>query len=346
MTTATTATTASAATTHATRPAVAAAATAAATVTSTRPAAVPAPSGRTAAPGGPLLTPAVAARELELRRGDFELAVQLGRVRTVPDPAGGHRRVTAREVARLRAAGDFPEGLRERVRTVGTAEGAELMGIAPGRFTRLARAGRLTPVRCYLNRYRAVVWLYLAEELVELAMRQPELLAGRHPEADVAGQDRRPRNWRHRRIALLARATDDEWEHAAAVASALDGALLGDLVPDPHERACLRRLQPETLRVHPDSPIAQGILDTLVLADEPDEIDWYRLRLVEALADARDQCPAPRPLDGPAPAGCTPGPVEPPVPRPPGARPRRGLLGRLSRANRPDRGGRRPGRGS
>ncbi|MEU9102663.1 DUF6397 family protein [Streptomyces sp. NPDC048361] len=251
-----------------------------------------------AAPAAPpaerRLAPGAAARELELRRGEFELAVQLGHVRTVPDPGGGHRRVTAREVARLRAAADFPEVLREKVRTVGTSEGADLLGVAPGRFTKLARTGRLTPVRCYLNRYRAVVWLYLADEVVELALREPELLSGRHPEPD-GSQDWRARNWRSRRIAMLHRQSDDQWELAAAIASALDGAHLAEIVRDPYERACLRRLCPDTFRVHPESAIAQGVVDRLLLADEPDEIAWYRSRLVEALADARDQCPAPRP---------------------------------------------------
>ncbi|MCT9088980.1 DUF6397 family protein [Streptomyces sp. ASQP_92] len=285
------------------------------TTVTTQSAVVPAVAASAAAPAGPRLAPGAAARELELRRGEFDLAVQLGHIRTVPDPGGGHRRVTAREVARLRAAEDFPEGLRERVRTVGTAEGADLLGIAPGRFTKLARTGRLTPVRCYLNRYRAVVWLYLADELVELALREPELLSGRHPDPD-GGQDWRARNWRGRRIAILARQTDDQWEQAAAVASALDGAHLADLVPDPYERACLRRLRPETFRVHPDSATAQGVVDRLVLADEPDEIDWYRLRLVEALADARDQCPAPRPIADPAGEPCVGARVASSVPRP------------------------------
>ncbi|GHB34111.1 hypothetical protein GCM10010331_22040 [Streptomyces xanthochromogenes] len=300
-----------------------------------------------AAPAGPRLATGTAARELDLKRAEFELAVQLGHIRTVPDPGGGHRRVTAREVARLRAAADFPEGLRERVRTVGTAEGAELLGIAPGRFTRLARAGRFSPVRCYLNRYRAVVWLYLADELVELALREPELLGGRHPEPD-RGKDWRPRNWRARRIAMLARGTDDQWELAAAVAATLDSAHLAHIVPDPYERAHVRRLRPETFRVHPESPTAQGVVEALVLADEPDEIDWYRLRLVEALADARDQCPAP---GAAVDAGSAPtyqrgqAPQEHPAVREPslrrgGALVQRRLLGRLRRAGQPGRGGR------
>ncbi|MFE9370034.1 DUF6397 family protein [Streptomyces sp. NPDC006711] len=265
------------------------------TVSTTKNAVVPAVAAGAAAPAGTRLALGAAARELELKRGEFDLAVQLGHIRTVPDPGGGRRRVTAREVARLRAARDFPQGLRERARTVGTREGADLLGVAPGRFTKLARTGHLTPVRCYLNRYRAVVWLYLADELVELAVREPQLLSGRHPEP-AGAQDWRARNWRSRRLAMLARQSDDQWELAAAVASALDGAHLAEIVRDPYERACLRRLCPDTFRVHPESAIAQGVVDRLLLADEPDEIEWYRSRLVEALADARDQGPAPRPL--------------------------------------------------
>ncbi|MFF4183618.1 DUF6397 family protein [Streptomyces sp. NPDC001691] len=340
------------------------------TVVTTKNALVPAVAARAAAPSGPRLAPGAAARELELRLGEFELAVQLGHIRTVPDPGGGHRRVTAREVARLRAAADFPEALRERVRTVGTSDGAELLGVAPGRFTKLARTGRLAPVRCYLNRYRAVVWLYLADDVVELALREPELLSGRHPEPD-GGQDRRARNWRGRRLAMLARQTDDPWQQAAEVACALDSAHLAEIVPDPYERACLRRLRPEPFRVHPESVIAQGIVDRLLLADEPDEIEWFRLRLVEALADARDHCPAPRPVAGPARKQGLCATTEPSEPRSSGqARPRAprpavrarapqspparqagtpiqgSLLGRLRRPRRPDRGGRRPAPGS
>ncbi|MEV5276804.1 DUF6397 family protein [Streptomyces sp. NPDC052811] len=285
------------------------------TVVTTRSAVVRADAAGVAAPAGPRLAPGVAARELELRRAEFELAVQLGHIRTVPDPGGGQRRVTAREVARLKAVRGFPEALRERVRTVGTREGAELLGVAPGRFTKLARTGHLTPVRCYLNRYRAVVWLYLADELVELALREPELLIGRHPEPDGC-QDWRARNWRGRRIAMLARQTDDQWEQAAAVASALDSAHLAEIVRDPYERACLRRLKPETFRFHPESATAQALVDGLLLADEPDEIEWYRLRLVEALADARDQGPAPRPIVAPAEDRHTPAPTAQPASRP------------------------------
>ncbi len=53
-------------------------------------------------------TPSRAARELGLKRGDFDLAVHLGRVRTVPDEEGGGRRVTHAEIDRLRSAAGFP----------------------------------------------------------------------------------------------------------------------------------------------------------------------------------------------------------------------------------------------
>lgn len=120
-----------------------------------------------------------AARELVLMRGEFELAVELGHVGVTTRGPLGRRRVARSEIDRLRSAEGFPERLRERVRTVGAARGAELMGISPGRFTRLARAGLLTPARFYLNRYRAVVWLYLVEELTVFAAAEPLLLRGR-----------------------------------------------------------------------------------------------------------------------------------------------------------------------
>ncbi|WP_435852336.1 DUF6397 family protein [Streptomyces sparsogenes] len=129
-------------------------------------------------PGGAEETVAFAraARELGLKLSELELAVQLGEVRAVAVGAVGTvgamgRRVARAELLRVAAAEGFPGALRARLRVVGTAEGAELMGISPGRFTRLARGGFLTPVRFYVNRYRAVVWLYPAAELAAFANR-------------------------------------------------------------------------------------------------------------------------------------------------------------------------------
>ncbi|MFI6082783.1 DUF6397 family protein [Streptomyces sp. NPDC051217] len=253
-----------------------------------------------------------AAQELRLRRGEFELATQLGHVRTVGGAVSGRRRVARGEVERLRRAPGFPEALRRRVWTVGTAEGAELMGISPGRFTRLARAGYLVPVRFYLNRYRAVVWLYLAEELRAFASSEPGLLAGRLPrtatgapdatEADGAAgkaagvvEDCRPRNWRGRRIGLLLHESDDRWERAAIVGSVLDPVQLAELVPDPYERACLNRLRPDLAPGRPGSEAGRETVQRLLTADDPDEINWHRSSLTALLADARRDRQAPRP---------------------------------------------------
>ncbi|MGX1220415.1 hypothetical protein RKD42_001674 [Streptomyces ambofaciens] len=126
-------------------------------------------SGNTITHGFAPVTLSRAARELGLRRSDFDLAVQLGRIRTVPDDAGGGWRVPRDEIDRIRAADGFPEVLRAGVRAVGTTEGAALMDVTTARFTRLARLGLLVPVKFYVNRYRAVVWLYLAEELRQFA---------------------------------------------------------------------------------------------------------------------------------------------------------------------------------
>ncbi|MDH6218014.1 hypothetical protein M2283_005346 [Streptomyces pseudovenezuelae] len=145
-------------------------------------------------------TPSRAARELELRRGEFDLAVHLGCVRTVPDEGGGGRGVTRTEIDRLRTEEGYPEALRQRVETVGTKQGAGLLEVTPTRFTRLARLGVVVPVNFYLNRYRAVVWLYLAEELRQFAIDGDNtgLVSGRTPsglrEQLEAGLDLRARN--------------------------------------------------------------------------------------------------------------------------------------------------------
>jgi hypothetical protein len=243
-----------------------------------------------------------AAQELQLKRGEFDLARQLGIVRTTTAEPGGPRRVSREEIARLRAADGFPDSLRERVRTLGTADGAELMGISPARFTRLARVGCVIPATLYLNRYRAVVWLYLADELRAFAAEQPALLTGRSPASMLrmlnAGEDRRARNWRGRRLGRLLRQAEDPWERAAVAATALDPVQLAEVVDDPFERAYLCRLGPEP-------PVSPGAAGQVLYADHPDEILWHRVSLVLFLDDARASRPAPRPGDGPEPAAPT-----------------------------------------
>jgi hypothetical protein len=240
-----------------------------------------------------------AALELDLKRGEFDLAVQLGHVRTVPGASGGPPRIARQEVDRLRSAQGFPDALRERVRTVGTVEGARLISISPARFTRLARTGHFTPIRFYLNRYRAVVWLYLAEELSDFAQAHSGLLSGRTPPALRtaldAGEDRRARNWRGRRLGLLLRGTEDPWERAAAIASVLDPVVVAEVVPDPYERSHLRVLRPELVPGRPESQAAREVVERLLLADHPDEILWHRVSLAEALREARELRAAPRP---------------------------------------------------
>ncbi|MDN3295254.1 DUF6397 family protein [Streptomyces ficellus] len=263
-----------------------------------------------------------AAQQLRMKRHEFELAVQLGHVRTVPGADGGRRRVAQEEIGRLRAAPDFPDGLRDRVRTVRTAEAAGLLSITGDRFTKLARTGHFSPARFYLNRYRAVVWLYVAGEVAEFGERHPALLNGRLP-APVrarleAGEDARPRNWRSRRLGLLLRQAEDPWAAAAAIASLLDPDEVAEAVKDPHERAHLDRLRPQPPQPRPESLTARDITDQLLLADDPDEILWHRMSLSLALDEARAVTPAPRPNPG--------GHRPPPTRRGPG---RAGLLTRL-----------------
>lgn len=254
---------------------------------------------RTAGEGARTVTPVRAAQELELKRDEFRLAVQLGLVRTVPAGESGRRRVERCELERLRAAPDFPAGLRDRVRAVGTGEAAALLGITPERFTRLVRTGHLSPVRFSLNRYRAVVWTYLAEEVADFGRTCPALLAGRLPQALrerlAAHEDLRPRNWRARRLSLLLRAAEDPWARAAAIASLLDPLQAAEVVDDPYERAHLDRLRPPPPPGMPTPAAAREIAERLTRADDPDEILWHRLSLALALDEARAVCPAPYP---------------------------------------------------
>ncbi|MEU9734938.1 DUF6397 family protein [Streptomyces sp. NPDC048002] len=282
-------------------------------------------------------TPARAARELGLRRGEFDLAVQLGRIRTVPDEGGGGtRRVARAEIERLRRSEGFPESVRERVRTVGTGEGAALMQVSPGRFTRLARLGLVVPVFFHLNRYRAVVWMYSAEELRQFTADEEHtpLLKARTPEGLrgqlEAGLDLRPRNWRGRHLGLLLRQTDDPWERAGAVAAFLDPARIAETVPDPHERSYLNRHRPgPPAHGAPGSPAAR-LSAEIMTADDADEIDWLRTDLARAMDEARSYRPAPRatPRDGHRAPGQG-GPPEPGKPRLPHR-----LLSRLRRGRR------------
>ncbi|MFC8142065.1 DUF6397 family protein [Streptomyces paradoxus] len=290
--------------------------------------------------------PSRVARELELKRREFDLAVNLGFIRTVPDEGGGGRRVARAEIDRLRSGDGFPDILRERVATVGTTEGARLMQVAPTRFTSLARYGLLVPVSFYLNRYRTVVWLYLAEELQQFAAERSNarlLTAHRTPveirEGLKAGMDRRPRNWRGRHAGFLTReAGDDPWARAAAVACLLDPADVADVVQDPHERARLAHCRPK-LPAHgaPGSATAE-LVEKLMTASEPDEVSWFRADLAHTMEEARRrdpvaEGPSPTPPTGrdllaPAPAPVAERPV-PPDPAPP-----QGLLSRLRRRGR------------
>ncbi|MEV5610134.1 DUF6397 family protein [Streptomyces sp. NPDC052225] len=282
-----------------------------------------------------------AARELGLKRGEFELAVRLGRVRTVAAEDGGRRRVPREEIERLREAEGFPDTLREQVRVVGTAEGAALMGIATTRFTRLARAGMLTPVTFYLNRYRSLVWLYLAQELREFAEAEinAPLLTGRAPDKVRArldaGQDLRPRTWRARHAGCLLGLSRDPWERAAAITTLLDPTQIAELVESPYERSYLHRLRPEeSWYGTPDSPTARAV-ERILIAEDPAEISWLRANLLLCLAEARRLRPAPRPEpEAPAPetapdAGPDREPEPESEPAAGTAEPARGLWGRL-----------------
>ncbi|OSP42130.1 hypothetical protein B7767_17185 [Streptomyces sp. 13-12-16] len=296
---------------------------------------VTATADRPAAAREALVGPGRAARELGLKSTEFDLAVQLGRIRTTPDDGGGGRRVDRAEIERLRAGPRFPEALRRSVQAVGTTEGAALIGVTKTRFTRLARLGLLVPVRFYLNRYRAVVWLYLAEELRLFAAddRNMPLLTGRTPESLRsqldAGTDLRPRNWRARQLGFMLRRADDPWARAGAVASLLGPPHVSKAVPDPYDRSHLNGFRrPPPSHGAPGSPAAD-LAEELMTAQDPDEIAWLQADLVRLTEEARAHRPAPRPAPHrPEPVQRAPEAVEPVRGT------SRGLLGRWWRGNR------------
>ncbi|MFF3766352.1 DUF6397 family protein [Streptomyces sp. NPDC001922] len=266
-----------------------------------------------------------AAEELGLKPRELDLAVQLDEVRTVTEHGSGRRRVPRAEVSRLTRGEGFPRGLRERVRLLGTAAAAELMGITPERFTRLAKVGCFSPVTFRLNRYRAVVWLYAAAELRTFAARHPGLLTGSTPRnlrsMLDAGEDWRARNWRSRRIGQLVRQTEDPWERAAVSAAVLSTEELAAVVDDPAERDYLRGLRPALVPVPRVETPTWSVVRRLITADDPDEILWHRIGLVLSMEEARaarpapdapsDRRPQPEPHDGADPLGES-APEEPP----------------------------------
>ncbi|WP_037890715.1 DUF6397 family protein [Streptomyces viridochromogenes] len=290
-------------------------------------------------PHHPSCAPGRAARELGLKRGELDLAVHLGLIRTVPDEGGGGRRVLRSEIERMSSEAGFPDALRERVKVAGTTQGADLMHVSAGRFTRLARLGLVVPVKWYLNRYRAVVWLYRAEELKQVAADEnnaPLLKARRMPEALRAmldtGVDLRPRNWRGRHRGFLLRLAEDPWESAGALAAFLDPVHIAEIVPDPYERSHLNRFRPgPPTSGAPGSPSAH-LAERLMTADDPDEISLLRADLTAALEEARDRRPAPRPATRRVPTPAHPAPPGPA--RPEDLEPPRGLLSRLRRRAR------------
>jgi hypothetical protein len=241
-----------------------------------------------------------ARQELELEPAEFELALQLGEVATTPAEGGG-RGVRRTETERLRAEEGFPDGLRERLRVVGAISGAELMGISRDRFARLARGGLIHPVRWYVNRYRQVVWLYLADELRRYAAANQAVLTGRLPAAlrrvVEEGEDHRARTWRTRRVAQLVRDAADAWDEAAVWAALLGPVAAAEAVPELDERDRLRRLCSGLPRGNQSPSLSPETLDTLVTATHPDEIAFARLSLADALDRARAERPAPRPTD-------------------------------------------------
>ncbi|MEZ3180400.1 hypothetical protein KYY02_17405 [Streptomyces pimonensis] len=262
---------------------------------------ITATAGRSVAARDAWVGPGRAARELGLKETEFDLAVQLGRIRTLPGGDRGGRRVARAEIERLRAGPGFPETLRRSVQAVDTTEGAALIDVSKTRFTGLARLGLLAPVKFRLNRRRAVVWLYPAEELRLFGAddRNTPLLTGRTPESFGSqldtGVDLRPRNWRTRQLGFLLRRAGDPWARAGAVASLLDPLHVSEAVPDPYDRFHLNRFRrPPPSHGAPGSPAA-NLAEELMTAQEADEVARLQADLTRLTEEARAHRPAPRP---------------------------------------------------
>ncbi|CCB73605.1 DUF6397 family protein [Streptantibioticus cattleyicolor] len=254
--------------------------------------------GAGSAPGGggaAVLSQTLARAALGLERPAFELAVQLGHISTVPGP-GGRRMVSHAEIARLGSEEGFPETLLERIQLVGTFSGAEMIEVSRDRFVKLARLGCFRPAQWYLNRYRAVVWLYPAEEVREFARTGISWLTGRLPEEArarlEAGEDRRAEGWRARRTERMVADATDAWHEAAAWCALLGPEETADLVTDPVEHAYLCGLHPSRAP-SPTASLAAEPPAVSPFAEAPEEIDTARAALGFALHRARLTRPAP-----------------------------------------------------
>jgi hypothetical protein len=247
--------------------------------------------------------------ELGLDQREFELAVQLGEVRTVPGErrgtVGEHRMVARAELERLRAEDGFPSTLRDRLRLVGTVAGAEALGVSRDRFGKLARAGCFRPARWYVNRYQAVVWLYLAHEVREFGALNPHLLARRLPSGlrarIEAGGDLRARGWRSRCVERLVADATDAWQEAAVWAALLGPQETARVAPDRREREHLHQLLPALSPGKPGIYAPRAVVEAHLLADDAEEIMFAVLCLGHALERARTVRPLPWASDLPAP---------------------------------------------
>ncbi|WP_052852730.1 DUF6397 family protein [Streptomyces avicenniae] len=247
-------------------------------------------------PRGDTVSSRRAAHELGLGGAEFEAAVRLGHIGTVPGAAPWERRVARAELDRLRGTPGFSAALRDAARLVNAAAGAELLRISQARFARLARGGCLVPLDFRTNGHRATVWRYPAAELRAFAARRPTLLGGRLPDglrrALRRCDDWRPPQWRARRTTQLAAQADDPWLRAAVHAAVLPTHSLESAVPDPGERLRLHRLRPplgEPCRPADggSAPVPCPATDGLLTVSGPEEERRYRDRLLHALVAAR-----------------------------------------------------------
>ncbi|MDI5966268.1 DUF6397 family protein [Streptantibioticus silvisoli] len=268
-----------------------------------RPGARVAPGGPpTAAPLAGLLPLSEARAELGLECEEFDLAVRTGEVWTVAVPGGPDAsppRVMALRaaLARLTAETGYPTTLRQRLRLVGAVTGAEALSITRDRFVRLARAGCFRPARWYVNRYRAVVWLYPVDEVTAFADEHPGWLTGVLPEevrtALADGLDLRACGWRLRTAGLLAARAPDAWHEAAVWLALLGPEQAEDLLPGAPMGRRLADACPALLPFRTGAWTDGAVPAVHLTADDPAEIAHARLCLASALARTRHLPPPP-----------------------------------------------------
>ena len=184
--------------------------------------------------------------ELGLKQREFDLAEQLGEVRTITTPAG--RRVARAEVDAADGRQGIPGGAARPGAGGRHGGGGPDARHHPGSGSSVWRAaGFFAPVRFYVNRYRPWCGSIWRPNCEEFATREPDLLTAVATGVErLAGRrgGRAGQGWRARRIEQLLSRTRDPWARAGVLAAVLGPDELAVAVGDPYDRDHVRQLAP------------------------------------------------------------------------------------------------------